>query len=250
MGSAPRTADSPTNVSARNQLIEQHMGLVYHAARRLHHQLSTEASLDDLISAGSIGLINAAENFDASRGLAFSTFALPRVRGAMLDDLRAQDRVPRSARRKARVLNTAREVVAQRAGAAAATRDVATELGVGVETVWQWDADLAAAQSVSLDRSSAFSDDEDGAQLQIAGDAQPADDRLAQQEMADRIRTALEALPARERQVLALYYYEELTQQQIGQVLGVTESRVSQLRSQAIARLQSRSNTLQGLLVA
>lgn len=249
MVSATRRSDS-TDVSVRNQLIERHMGLVYHAARRLQQQLSTESSLDDLISAGSIGLINAAENFDASRGLAFSTFALPRVRGAMLDDLRAQDRVPRSARRKSRVLNTARESVAQRAGGAAATREVATELGVDVETVWQWDADLAAAQSVSLDRSSTSRDEEDGMQLQLAGDDQPADEMLAQQEMADRLRTALEQLPARERQVLALYYYEELTQQQIGQVLGVTESRVSQLRSQAIARLQSRSKTLRGLLVA
>lgn len=250
MSSATRKSDPTKNIAARNQLVEQHMGLVYHAARRLHRQLSTEASLDDLISAGSIGLINAADSFDPTRGLAFSTHALPRVRGAMLDDLRSQDRVPRSARQKARALNAARESIGQRDKGAALDRDVAAELGVEVETVWQWDADLVAAQSISLDRPAAVEQESAGSKWEIPGDDPRADDELEAQEMAETLRTALGQLPARERQVLALYYYEELTQQQIGQVLGVTESRVSQLRTQAIARLKSGKESLRGLLVA
>jgi len=223
---------------------------VHHVARRLHQQLSTEVSLDDLVSAGSIGLMRAAESFDPSRGLAFSTHALPRVKGAMLDDLRAQDHMPRSARRKARAMNAAREAVAQRDNGVAVSSEVATELGVDVETLWQWDAELAASQSISLDRGPSFDGEGEGSQWEIGADEPLADDMVEQKEMAERLRAALEELPARERQVLALYYYEELTQQQIGQVLGVTESRVSQLRSQEIARLQSRSKSLRGLLVA
>src|SRR5256885_1387406 len=164
MGSSTRKFHSTTGLDARNQLVEKHIGLVHHVARRLHQQLSTEVSLDDLISAGSVGLLRAAENFDPSRGLAFSTHALPRVKGAMLDDLRAQDRVPRSARKKARAMHAAREAVAQGNGGIASDREVATELGVTVETLWQWDAELVAAQSVSLDRAPAADSDSESAQ--------------------------------------------------------------------------------------
>ena len=96
------------SAAERDQLLKQHFGLVHHVARKMQKHLSTEASFDDLVSAGSVGLMSAAENFDPARGLAFSTFALPRIRGAILDDLRKQDRVPRSVRRRARALPAAR----------------------------------------------------------------------------------------------------------------------------------------------
>lgn len=221
----------------RDQLLQQHFGLVHHVARKMQKHLSTEASLDDLVSAGAVGLMSAAENFEPQRGLAFSTFALPRIRGAILDDLRKQDRVPRSVRRKARALHAARELVAQRTGHSAADKDVAAELGVSVETVWSWDADLAAAQIVRIDP--VAREDEDRMAPQFASDEESIDDRLEKQSSLAMLRGALNALPPRERQVLALYYYEELTQQQIAQVLGVTESRVSQIRSHAVARLRA-----------
>lgn len=221
----------------RDQLLQQHFGLVHHVARKMQKHLSTEASLDDLVSAGSVGLMSAAENFEPQRGLAFSTFALPRIRGAILDDLRKQDRVPRSVRRKARALHAARELVAQRSGHSAVDKDVAAELGVSVETVWSWDADLAAAQIVRIDP--VAREDEDRMSPQFASDEESIDDRLEKQSSLAMLRGALGALPPRERQVLALYYYEELTQQQIAQVLGVTESRVSQIRSHAVARLRA-----------
>jgi RNA polymerase sigma factor for flagellar operon FliA len=225
------------NPTERNEILQQHFGLVHHVARKMQKHLSTEASLDDLVSAGSVGLLSAADNFDPARGLAFSTFALPRIRGAILDDLRKQDRVPRSVRRKARALQHAREVVTQRTGHLPADRDVATELGVDVETVWAWDADLAAAQVVPLDPGPREGDDRVSGP-QYPSDAERADDRLERQSAMDLLRQALHALPARDRQVLALYYYEELTQQQIAQVLGVTESRVSQIRAGAVKRLR------------
>jgi len=222
----------------RDQLLKQHFGLVHHVARKMQKHLSTEASLDDLVSAGSVGLMSAAEHFEPARGLAFSTFALPRIRGAILDDLRKQDRVPRSVRRKARALHAARELVAQRSGHSAADKDVAAELGVSVETVWSWDADLAAAQIVRIDP--VGREDEDRMAPQFASDEESIDDRLEKASSLAHLRGALAGLPPRERQVLALYYYEELTQQQIAQVLGVTESRVSQIRSHAVARLRDR----------
>jgi RNA polymerase sigma factor for flagellar operon FliA len=230
-------------------MVTDHLGLVHHIARRMQRHLSTETSLDDLVSAGSIGLLNAAEHFDASRGLAFSTFATPRIRGAMLDDLRSQDRVPRSVRKNARAMNSAREMVMQRMGRDGTERDVAAELGVDVETVWDWSADLAAADCVSID-SHAASHDDGPCAWQFATDDEAADESVAREDLAGRLRGALEALPARERQVLALYYYEDLTQQQIAHVLHVTESRVSQLRTQAIKRLRGAAAALRADFVA
>lgn len=223
--------------AARDQLLKDHYALVHHVAHKLSRKLSTEASYDDLVSAGSIGLMNAADNFDASRGIAFSTFAVPRIRGAILDDLRAQDRASRSLRPKARSLNAAREAVAQRTCGAPTTRDVAAQLGVNVATIWEWDSQVDSARSVSIDQPSASSE-EGVSPWQFAAEEEPMDEALVRESTAESVRAALEALPARERQVLALYYYEELTQSQIAQVLGVTESRVSQLRSQALARLR------------
>lgn len=237
-----RSKTSPSNAmkspASRDQLINDHIGLVHHVARRLYRQLSNEASLDDLVSAGAVGLINAADAFEPSRGLAFSTFALPRIRGAMLDDLRSQDNAPRSLRRRARELNAARESVAQRTAQPGTSREIADELGVDVEAVWELDADIAAAQHVSFDAPLADSDDPGEVVWQFAADDEPIDAGIIRQETMAHVRTALEQLPPRERQALALYYFEELTQQQIAQVLGVTESRVSQLRGQAIARLR------------
>jgi RNA polymerase sigma factor FliA len=227
------------NPTERNAILQQHFGLVHHVARKMQKHLSTEASLDDLVSAGSVGLLSAAENFDPSRGLAFSTFALPRIRGAILDDLRKQDRVPRSVRRKARTLQHAREVVTQRTGHLPADRDVAAELGVDVETAWAWAADLAAAQVLPLDPGVREGDDR-SVGPQYPSDAEAADVRMERLSALELLRDAMLALPPRDRQVLALYYYEELTQQQIAQVLGVTESRVSQIRANAVKRLRVR----------
>jgi RNA polymerase sigma factor FliA len=223
--------------TSRNDLLKQHFGLVHHMARKMAKRLSTEASLDDLVSAGSVGLMSAAEHFDPSRGLAFSTFALPRIRGAMLDDLRKLDRVPRSVRRKGRTLQHTRELLCQRTGHVAADTEVALELGVPVETVWTWDAEIASAHVVALDPLLGASDERSAPQF--AAEDEGADDRLERQAARGIIRDAVASLPPRERHVLALYYEEELTQSQIAQVLGVTESRVSQIRANAVARLRA-----------
>ncbi len=223
--------------TSRNELLKQHFGLVHHVARKMQKRLSTEASLDDLVSAGSVGLMSAAEHFDPARGLAFSTFALPRIRGAMLDDLRKLDRVPRSVRRKGRTLQHTRELLAQRTGHVPADSDVATELGVSVETIWTWDSEIASAHVVALDPLLVGS--EERAAPQFAADSESVDERLERQAARGILRDAVAALPPRERHVLALYYEDELTQSQIAQVLGVTESRVSQIRAHAIARLRS-----------
>ena len=135
-------------------------------------------------------------------------------------------------------MSTAREAVAQRSGTPAATREVARELGVDVQTVWEWDSARSGAVTVSLDQSASDDTDEAREPWQFADDDEPADQAMERIEAAEGVRAALTQLPPRDRQLLALYYYEELTQQQIAQVLGVTESRVSQLRSQALNRLR------------
>lgn len=241
MAASPAQTAMPRKIrqsdASRDQLLKDHYALVHHVAHKLSRRLSSEASYDDLVSAGSVGLMNAAENFDASRGIAFSTFAVPRIRGAILDDLRAQDRASRSLRPKARSLNAAREAVAQRTCGTPSTREVANELGVDVQTVWAWDSDVDAARTVSIDQPRA-ADEDCATPWQFAADDEGADEAVARESTAASVRAALEQLPPRERQVLALYYYEELTQSQIAEVLGVTESRVSQLRSQALGRLR------------
>jgi RNA polymerase sigma factor for flagellar operon FliA len=222
--------------SARDELLTKHYALVFHVATSLQRKLSSEASLDDLVSAGTLGLMAAADKFDATRGLAFSTFAVPRIRGAILDDLRAQDRAARSLRPRARALSAARDTVSARGHAPANDSAVAAELGVSVETVWAWDADVAASRSVSIDRSPL--DEDERTPWQFACPDQTADETLEKEDARETLVRALEQLPARERQVLSLYYFEELTQSQIAQVLGVTESRVSQLRTKAVAKLR------------
>lgn len=234
----PRRTESTPASAHRDQLITENLGLVHHVARAMLRRLSNDASLDDLVSAGMLGLVTAAENFDDSRGLTFSTYALPRIRGAILDDLRAMDRAPRSVRQKARTLRAARDTVTQRNASPADSRDIAQELGVNVETVWEWDADLNATNEVSLDATTQFGDDDRPFTWQLAADDEAPDEGVARLESIDGLQAALAKMPERERNLLALYYYEELTQKQIAQVLGVTESRVSQLRVQAIIRLR------------
>lgn len=232
---------------AREKLLAQNLRLVHHVARQLANTLRGDVDFDDLVSAGTIGLINAIENFDPSRGLAFSTFAAPRIRGAILDDLRRWDHAPRSLRRKQRQIQTAREALRASLGREPQDAELAQELGIEIEQLWRWQADTQDAVQVSLDQPV------DGApsdfartplDFLIGDDAATTEDKLTHEQEVEILQREILSLTERERLVLSLYYYEELKLHEIATMIGLTESRISQIRSKALATLRERLRPL------
>ncbi|CNE56722.1 RNA polymerase sigma factor FliA [Yersinia mollaretii] len=225
----------------KNSLWQRYVPLVRHEALRLQVRLPASVELDDLLQAGGIGLLNAVERYDALQGTAFTTYAVQRIRGAMLDELRSRDWAPRSVRRNAREVASAMQQVEQRVGRPATEQEVAKIL----------DIDLVEYRQILLDtnNSQLFSYDEwreehgESVEPLLEGheDANPLQ-HLLEGNLRQRVIEAIEALPEREKMVLTLYYQEELNLKEIGAVLEVGESRVSQLHSQAIKRLRARLN--------
>jgi RNA polymerase sigma factor FliA len=226
--------------SARDRLLEEHLGLVHHVARQVSRTLAVRADFDELVSAGTIGLMTALEGFDASRGLAFSTFAAPRIRGAILDELRKQDHVPRSIRRKTREMTAAREAFQRVHGRAPEDRELAEQLGVDLDTLWRWRADVEGAHHIPLDR--APGDRENStpvpAETLTSDMDHGVDDSLTHEQEVAHLKDAILRLKEQERVVLSLYYFEELKLHEIAKVLELTESRVSQIRSKALSKLR------------
>ena len=240
MNNALWHAHAAGDPAAREQLLAEHIGLVHHVARQLSRTLAVKADFDELVSAGTMGLMAALESFDASRGLAFSTFAAPRIRGSILDELRRQDHVPRSIRRKSREIAAARETLMRVLGRAPEDKEVAEHLGVELETLWKWQGDIEGAHHVPIDRAPGDRDSQAPTPLDVLGDdaEQGVDDALNHAQEVERLRDALLRLKEQERVVLSLYYYEELKLGEIGKVLDLTESRVSQIRSKALGKLR------------
>ncbi len=240
---AYRTSRDP---SLRDALVEQNLRLVHHVARKMARTLSVEVEVDDLVSAGTIGLINAIENFDPDRKLAFSTFAAPRIWGAILDDLRRWDHVPRSIRRKQRMLASARDALAGTLNREPNAQETAEQLGIDIETLWKWEADAQDSVHISLDSPIGTEDGSRTTPLDIlvGEEGSALDDRLTLDQEVEHLREELLALGERERLVLSLYYYEGLKLHQIATILNLTESRISQIRSQAIRTLRGRMGRL------
>jgi RNA polymerase sigma factor FliA len=223
------------DAEARRELLGRYLGLVHHAAREVAPRVRDAVSLDELVSAGSLGLLQAMDGFDIDRGLAFSTFAMRRIRGSILDELRARDPLSRADRAHVRQLDGATAALEQKAGRAPTPTEIAKHLGVDDETVHRWRRRTAHAGYVSLES------DANGRNLseEIGDDATSS--LHGDLEMAERsgaIRAALDGLPVRERLVVSRSYFEERPRREIAQELGVTESRVCQLRAQALARLR------------
>lgn len=228
--------------AARTQLLDRYLGLVHHVARQVAARVRDVVEVDDLVSAGTLGLVQALESFDLSRGLAFSTFAIQRIRGSILDELRSRDWVPRSVRAKGRQLATIIAQLEGRLGRSPEPQEVAGALSLDMETYWRWREEVDGAVLVSLDGSVTLDHAEAAALGETLSDpaAPVVGELLAHQETVASLRHAIGMLPAKERTVLALYYYEELNLRQIAEVLHVTESRVSQIRTQALKRLRQR----------
>jgi RNA polymerase sigma factor for flagellar operon FliA len=225
--------------AARDALLRENLSLVHHVARQLSKSLAVEADFDELVSAGTLGLMTALRGFDPRRGLAFSTFAVPRIRGSILDELRRQDHVPRSVRRKARDISRARELLMRSLGRMPEDSEMAMELGTDVHTVWRWQSEVEGAVHLSLTASAGDDGSAVPARVEfISSDEESAEERLARESEVALLREAILQLNGQERTVLSLYYFEELKSAEIAEVLGISESRISQIRSKALARLR------------
>jgi RNA polymerase sigma factor FliA len=223
----------------RDRLLIEHLPTVRFIARRIHERLPQQVELDDLVSAGVVGLIDAFAKFDHTKKVQFKSYAQFRIRGAILDSLRTLDWSPRELRRKGRAVEETIRRLTQRLGRAPAEQDIAVEMGLNLEEYQQLLGDLKGLEigSLHLERSE-DSGDEELAYVPGSPDEDPLF-RCLQGELKQRMIDAIESLPEKERMVLTLYYYEELTMKEIGQTLGVVESRVSQIRSSAVLRLRA-----------
>jgi RNA polymerase sigma factor for flagellar operon FliA len=232
--------------AARDALLAEHLSLVHHVARQLARTLAAHADFDELVSAGTIGLMDALEHFDASRGLAFSTFAVPRIRGSILDELRRLDHVPRSIRRKTRDIGGARAALTSALGRAPDDREIAGQLGVDLTTLWRWQSDVEGAVHIPIDRSSSEHEDHAPSPAETLADASgdAIEDRITQDQEVAVLRDAILMLKEQERIVLSLYYFEELKLHEIATILALTESRVSQIRTKALQRLRTEMSAL------
>ena len=228
------------DTEARDQLLDRHLPLVRYIARDLWKRIRGKLELDDLVSAGTVGLINAVDNFEPDRGLAFSTFATPRIRGAILDHLRRWDHVPRSVRRKQRSLDEARHNLTGRLGREPTRTEIAEELDVDLDTVCRWESDAADAVQVALDAPLPGEGKQvTSAEIIPGEDGEEYAEAVEHDEEVRFLKEAIAELPERERTILSLYYYEGLKMRQIAEILNVTESRISQIRSKTLKTLRA-----------
>jgi len=221
----------------RDDLVIQHAGLVKKIAYHMIARLPASVQVDDLIQAGMIGLLDAASHYDASQGAAFETYASIRVRGAMLDELRRNDWAPKSVHRKSRDLSAAINRVEMRTGQDASDREVAEEMGVSLDEYHKVLLDSNTCQISSFDM--LVSSDEN-THNRFADDIPEPTEQLMDQQFQEGLVKEIDALPEREKLIMSLYYESDLNLKEIGLVIGVSESRVSQLMSQAHGRLRAR----------
>ncbi|MCL4744225.1 MAG: RNA polymerase sigma factor FliA [Burkholderiaceae bacterium] len=213
--------------------------MVRRVAAQMIAKLPANVELDDLVQAGMIGLIDALSRYQADQGAQFETFAMQRVRGAMLDELRGADWMPRSVRRNQRAIEAAIRKAEQRHKRTPGEREVAAELGLSVEDYQKMLGEARGAQLVYLDDFGEGGEDGflDRYQPESSSDVDPGA-MLRDERFRDALIGAIEELPEREKLVMGMYYEQEMNLKEIGAVLGVTESRISQLHSQAVARLR------------
>ena len=222
----------------RDRLLLEHLPTVRYLARRIHERLPQHVELDDLISAGVVGLIDAFSKFDHTKKVQFKSYAQFRIRGAILDSLRTLDWSPRELRRKGRAVEEAIRAVTQRLGRAPSEPEIAKEMELSLNEFQQLLGDLKGLEigSLHMERTE-DSGDQELAYIPGSPDEDPLF-RCLKGELKQRLADAIDELPERERLVLTLYYFEELTMKEIGLTLGVVESRVSQIHSAAVLRLR------------
>ena len=227
----------------RDRLILTYAPLVKYVAGRLGSGLPAHVDEGDLVSYGLLGLIGAIERYDPARDIKFETYAISRIKGAIIDELRALDWVPRSVRSRAREIERAIAELEAKLGTAPTDEQIAAKIGISVDELEESLTDISRSSIAALDELWSVSGEGDQVSLMDSiEDTQGVrpQEALDETEMREALADAIARLPEREKLVVTLYYYEELTLREIGEVLGVTESRVSQLHTKAILRLKAR----------
>ncbi len=232
----------------REQLILEYSQLVKLVAGRLSMYLGHNVEYDDLVSYGIFGLIDAIDKFDAGKNVKFETYASLRIRGAILDQIRKMDWIPRTVRQRQRRIDEAMKAVEMRTGKTASDDELAAELGLSGEELCSWQSQLKVTNVVSL---SEF--DEQGTEPVVdashhAHFAQP-EEVIEEAELKETLTEALDLLTEKERRVIELYYYEELTLKEISRILEVSESRISQLHTKALMRMRKKMGNYMGIMV-
>jgi RNA polymerase sigma factor for flagellar operon FliA len=238
-GYPPAAAGAPTLNSEQERVLLEHLPIVRFLARRIHERLPQHVDIEDLVSAGVVGLMDAFQKFDPGKKVQFRSYAQFRIRGAILDSLRTLDWSPRELRRKGRAVEEAIRVLTARAGRAPGEAEVAVEMGLSLEDYQQLLGDLKGLEIGTLH----MERNEDSGEEELAYvPGRPEEDplfRCLRGELEERLSEAIANLPDRERLVMTLYYYEEMTMREIGLALGVVESRVSQVHASAVVHLRS-----------
>ncbi len=233
------------NAEEREQVLLEHLPQVKYIARRIHDRLPAQVPLDDLIHAGVVGLIDAVEKFDPGKNVQLKSYAKFRIRGAILDSLREMDWSPRHLRRQARRIEEAHRDLKLRLGRVATEPELAMELGMNLEDFQHLLGELRGLDLGSLQAESMDPQAEDEIVSYRPGGTDKDPFFLClHEEIRSHIASALEDLDEKEKQVVTLYYLEELTMKEVGAVLGVGESRVSQIHSAAIVRLRAQLGEL------
>ena len=236
----PPAAPTAAPLSAEQEkVLLEHLPIVRFLARRIHERLPQHVDIEDLVSAGVVGLMDAFAKFDPAKKVQFRSYAQFRIRGAILDSLRTLDWSPRELRRKGRAVEEAIRVLTARMGHAPGEPEVAAELGVTLEEYQQLLGDLKGLEigTLHVERNEESGDEE---LAYVPG--KPEEDplfRCLKGELEERLTDAIQKLPDRERLVMTLYYYEEMTMREIGLALGVVESRVSQVHASAVVHLRA-----------
>ena len=237
-GYPPAAAMMPMLTGEQERVLLEHLPIVRFLARRIHERLPQHVDIEDLVSAGVVGLMDAFAKFDASKKVQFRSYAQFRIRGAILDSLRTLDWSPRELRRKGRAVEEAIRALTTRLGHAPGESEVAAELALGLEEYQQLLGDLKGLEIGTLH----MERNEDSGEEELAYvPGRPEEDplfRCLRGEMEERLTDAIAHLPDRERLVMTLYYYEEMTMREIGLALGVVESRVSQVHASAVVHLR------------
>lgn len=236
--------EEPRKVEAtqKDDLIREYAPLIKFIAQKIAVRLPSNIELDDLISAGVIGLMDAIEKYDSSRDNKFKTYAEFRIRGAILDELRAQDWVPRSIRDKAKLLDKTMVQLEADLGRAATDEEIAKSLNINLDEFYDLVNQVRPVSLLPIDQAQTFSNTDKKSIMDILEGSRTNNpfNQLNVKSIKEVVANAIEELPERQRLVLSLYYYEDLNLKEIGQVLRVTESRVSQLHAQAVTRLRAK----------
>ena len=244
-----KSAIVATAAQNRDQQIVDHLPLVKYLAQRIATRLPASVEVNDLISAGIVGLIDAVEKFEPERGIKFTTYARRRICGAILDDLRSLDWAPRSLRKKARDLEGAYTRLERELGRAVSDEEVASEMGIQLDEYHQLIGDLNGITIGGFETIADNQDDGGNGMTDMLNYLPDSPERNPQfiferSEIREHLTASIERLPGKERLVISLYYHDELTMKEIGHVLGVNESRVSQLHTRAVLRLRGKLKTV------